>query len=179
MLDAALVTSKERKSHFNVGRITNSLGWFHQELGHFRRALELDREAAELGRHHKIGNVEVSSTLNIGGDLVRLWRAWSGADPPGGNGPTRGEGLGSHRWRWDMRVAVGIAEALLGLGRGDEALAWIERAGSTAHATGSAKYLGKCQRSGASSPFPADAGPRRSPTWIRRSRSAAGSSTPR
>jgi tetratricopeptide (TPR) repeat protein len=54
------------------------------------------------------------------------------------------KGLGSHRWRWDMRVAVGIAEALLALGRGDEALAWIERAASTARSTGSAKYLGKC-----------------------------------
>jgi tetratricopeptide (TPR) repeat protein len=54
------------------------------------------------------------------------------------------KGLGSHRWRWDMRVSVGIAEALLAVGRGDEALAWIERAASTARTTGSAKYLGKC-----------------------------------
>ena len=54
------------------------------------------------------------------------------------------KGRGSHRWRWDMRVSVLIAEALLALGRGDEALAWIERAASTARSTGSAKYLGKC-----------------------------------
>jgi len=144
VLDAALVTSKERKSHFNVGRITNSLGWFHQELGDFRRALELDREAVELGRHHKIGNVEVSSTLNIGGDLVRLGEPGQALTLLEGMVQRVENGLGSHRWRWDMRVAVGIAEALLGLGRGDEALAWIERAASTAHATGSAKYLGKC-----------------------------------
>lgn len=43
-----------------------------------------------------------------------------------------------------MRVSVVIAEALLGLGRGDEALAWIERAAATARSSGSAKYLGKC-----------------------------------
>jgi tetratricopeptide (TPR) repeat protein len=43
-----------------------------------------------------------------------------------------------------MRVSVSIAEALLALGRGDAALAWIERAASVARSTGSAKYLGKC-----------------------------------
>jgi len=43
-----------------------------------------------------------------------------------------------------MRVSVGVAEALLALSRGDEALAWIDRAVSTARPTGSAKYLGKC-----------------------------------
>ena len=54
------------------------------------------------------------------------------------------QGLGSHRWRWDIRVSVGIAEALLALGRGDEALAWIDRTLSTARPTRSAKYLGRC-----------------------------------
>ena len=43
-----------------------------------------------------------------------------------------------------MRVSVGVAEALLAVGRADEALAWIERAAATARSTGSAKYLGKC-----------------------------------
>jgi class 3 adenylate cyclase/tetratricopeptide (TPR) repeat protein len=144
VLDDGLVKARERKSHYNVGRITNSLGWLHQEFGDFQRALELDREAAELGRHHKIGNVEVSSILNIGGDLLRQGEpdhALTILEPA----VERVEkGLGSHRWRWDMRVSVGIAEALLALGRGDQALAWIERAASTARSTGSAKYLGKC-----------------------------------
>jgi class 3 adenylate cyclase/tetratricopeptide (TPR) repeat protein len=143
-LDEALVTSRERKSHFNVGRITNSLGWLHQEFGDFRRALELDREAAELGRHHKIGNVEVSSRINIGGDLVRLGESGQALALLEGMVEQVEKGLGSHRWRWDMRVSVGIAEALLALDRGDEALAWIERAAATARSTGSAKYLGKC-----------------------------------
>ena len=144
VLDDALVKARERKSHYNVGRITNSLGWLYQEFADFHTALELDREAAELGRHHKIGNVEVSSQINIGSDLVRR----------GEPGPALAlfedmvghveKGLGSHRWRWDMRLSVGIAEALLALGRHDDAVAWIERAASTARSTGSAKYLGKC-----------------------------------
>jgi tetratricopeptide (TPR) repeat protein len=144
VLDDGLVKARERKSHYNAGRITNSLGWFHQEFGDFRRALELDREAAELGRHHKIGNVEVSSQLNVGGDFVRLGEPGEALTLLGGIVEAVEKGRGSHRWRWDMRVSVGIAEALLALGRGDEALTWIERAASTARSTGSAKYLGKC-----------------------------------
>jgi len=144
VLDDALVKSRERKSHFNVGRITNSLGWLHQELGDFRGALEFNREAAALGRHHQIGNIEVSAQLDIGRSFVQS----------GEPGPALAifeeiigrveKGLGSHRWRWDIRVSVGIAESLLTLGRGDEALKWIERAMSTAVPTRSAKYLGKC-----------------------------------
>jgi class 3 adenylate cyclase/tetratricopeptide (TPR) repeat protein len=144
VLDDALVKSRERKSHFNVGRITNSLGWLHQELGDFRGALEFNREAAALGRHHQIGNIEVSAQLDIGRAFVQS----------GEPGPALAifeeiigrveKGLGSHRWRWDIRVSVGIAESLLTLGRGDEALKWIERAMSTAVPTRSAKYLGKC-----------------------------------
>jgi class 3 adenylate cyclase/tetratricopeptide (TPR) repeat protein len=144
VLDGALVKARERKSHYNVGRITNSLGWLHQELGDFGSALKLDHEAAELGRHHKIGNVEVSSKINIGGDLVRRGEAGQALAMLGGMVEQVEKGLGSHRWRWDMRVSATIAEALLGLGRGDEALAWIERAASMARSTGSAKYLGKC-----------------------------------
>ncbi len=144
LLDEALAKSRERKSHFNVGRITNSLGWLHQELGDFRGALEFNREAAALGQRHQIGNIEVSAQLDIGYTLVR------GGEP----GPALSlfeemvarveNGLGSHRWRWDIRVSVGIAEALLALGRGAEAVKWIERALSTAGPTRSAKYLAKC-----------------------------------
>jgi class 3 adenylate cyclase/tetratricopeptide (TPR) repeat protein len=144
VLDDGLVKARERKSHYNVGRITNSLGWLYQELGDFQRALELDREAAELGRHHKIGNVEVSSQLNIGADLVRCGEVSRALAMLEGMVEKVEKGLGSHRWRWNMRVSVGIAEALLAVGRGDEALAWIERAASTARSSGSAKYQGKC-----------------------------------
>jgi len=118
--------------------------WLHQEFGDFRGALEFNREATELGRRHQIGNVEISAQLDIGGGLVRRGEA----------GPALAvfeemigrveKGLGSHRWRWDMRVSVGVAQALLALGRGDEAFAWVDRATATARSTRSAKYLGKC-----------------------------------
>jgi tetratricopeptide (TPR) repeat protein len=144
VLDDALVKARERKSHYNVGRIINSLGWFHQEFGDFQTSLKLDREAAELGRHHKIGNVEVSSQLNIGTDLARGSDAGQALTVLEGMVGQVEKGLGSHRWRWDMRMSVVIAEALLGLGRSGDALVWIERAAATARSSGSAKYLGKC-----------------------------------
>ena len=144
VLDDGLVKARERRSHYNIGRITNSLGWLYQELGDFDRALELDREAAELGRQHRIGNVEISSRLNIASDLVRRGEAGQALETLGGMVEQVEKGLGSHRWRWDMRMSVGLAEALIALGRGDEALAWVERAAATARSTGSAKYLGKC-----------------------------------
>jgi tetratricopeptide (TPR) repeat protein len=143
-LDDGLIKARERKSHYNVGRITNSLGRLHQEFGDFQRALDLDREAAELGWRHRIGNVKVSSQLNLGGDLARLGKSGEALTLLAGIVGAVEKGHGSHRWRWDMRVSAGIAEALLALARGDEALPWIERAASTARSTGSAKYPGKC-----------------------------------
>jgi tetratricopeptide (TPR) repeat protein len=136
--------ARERKSYFNVGRITNSLGWLHQELGDISSALELDREASELGRLHKNGNIEISSRLNVAGDLVWLGESRQTLAMLEGLVEQVEKGLGSHRWRWDMRMSVVIAEALLAVGRGDEAVAWIERAASTARTIGSAKYLGRC-----------------------------------
>jgi tetratricopeptide (TPR) repeat protein len=144
VLDDGLVKARERKNHYNIGRITNSLGWLHQEFGDFQRALDLDREAADLGQQHKIGNVEISSQINIAGDLVRHGEAGQALAMLEGMVEKVEKGLGSHRWRWDMRVSVSLAEALLALARGDEALAWIERAAATARTTGSAKYEGKC-----------------------------------
>ncbi|MGH7354952.1 MAG: ATP-binding protein, partial [Candidatus Rokuibacteriota bacterium] len=143
-IDGALVKARERKSHFNIGRLTNSLGWFHQEFGDFRRALELDREAVDLGRLHKLGNVEISSLINVGNDYLyggEPARALALLEETVGRAE---KGFGAHRWRWDMRVSVPIAEALLTLDRVDDALPWIDRAAATARSTGSAKYLGMC-----------------------------------
>jgi class 3 adenylate cyclase/tetratricopeptide (TPR) repeat protein len=144
VLDDVLVKSRERKSHFHIGRITNSLGWLHQELGDFHSALEFNREAAALAQQHRIGNIEVSAQLDIATSLARrgeLEAALSLFEEMVGRVE---KGLGSHRWRWDMRVSLGIAESLLALGRPGDALAWIDRAAATARSTGSAKYLGKC-----------------------------------
>jgi class 3 adenylate cyclase/tetratricopeptide (TPR) repeat protein len=144
VLDDGLVKARERRAYYNVGRITNTLGWLHQEFGDFQRARELDGEGVELGRLHRIGNVEVSSQLNLGTDLVRLGDPGEGLKFLEGIVGDVEKGAGAHRWRWDMRMSLAIAEALLAQDRGDEALAWIERAAPTALSTGSAKYLGKC-----------------------------------
>jgi class 3 adenylate cyclase/tetratricopeptide (TPR) repeat protein len=144
VLDDGLVKARERKAYYNIGRITNTLGWLHQEFGDFQRARELDREAVALGRAHRIGNVEVSAQLNLGTDLVRLGTPDEGLRLLEGISGDVEKGLGAHRWRWDMRMSAVIAEALVALGRSAEARTWIERAASTARSSGSAKYLGKC-----------------------------------
>jgi class 3 adenylate cyclase/tetratricopeptide (TPR) repeat protein len=144
VLDDGLVKARERKAFYNVGRITNTLGWLHQELGDFERARELDREGIELGQRHRIGNIEVSSQLNLGTDLVRSGEPGEGLRFLEGIVGAVEKGAGAHRWRWDMRMSVLIAEALIALRRGDEALSWIERAARTARSTGSAKYEAKC-----------------------------------
>jgi tetratricopeptide (TPR) repeat protein len=144
VLDDILVKSRERKSHFHIGRITNSLGWLHRELGDFPSALEFSREATALARQHQVGNIEVSAQLDIGGALLQRGEPGAALTVFEEMVGRVEKGLGSHRWRWDIRVSVGIAEALRALGRGDEALAWIDRALPTARSTGSAKYLGKC-----------------------------------
>ncbi len=144
VIDDALVKAQERKSHFNIGRLTNSLGWLHQELGDFRGALELDREAADLGRRHRLGNVEISSLINLGYDRLCVGEAGQALALLEETVGRVEKGFGAHRWRWDMHVSAAIAEALLALGRIDEALPWIDRASSTARSTGSAKYLARC-----------------------------------
>ena len=48
-----------------VSKLPAKPGLAPTEVGDFQRALELDREAAELGQRHKIGNVEVSAQINM------------------------------------------------------------------------------------------------------------------
>jgi tetratricopeptide (TPR) repeat protein len=127
-----------------IGRLTNSLGWLYQELGDFRRATDLNRESQEVGHRIKNQNVEVSAIINVGYDhfhqgetdralavfedtLVRVEKS----------------AFGAHRWRWAMHLATYLAEALLALGRPEQALSQADKALDGARATGSLKYVGK------------------------------------
>ena len=138
-----LAKAKDRDNKFTVARIANTIGWLHQELGDFRVALEHDREGAEIGKAIKSGNVEISSLINVGFDYLHL------GDPTRAlalleDTQRRAEaGLGAHRWRWGMHVAVYLGETLIALGRPDDALPQIERALTGARATDSAKYVAK------------------------------------
>lgn len=48
VLERTEAKAREVDSGFILGRLMNSRGWLHQEFGDFTRALELDRESADI-----------------------------------------------------------------------------------------------------------------------------------
>ncbi len=145
VIDDGLTKARDRNSSFILGRLTNSLGWVHQELGDFARSIELDRESADIGQRIKNPNVEISAAINLGFDYLHLGE-------PGRAVTLFEENLvrvekyafGAHRWRWALHLATNLGEALLAVGKPELALSQVERALGEARATGSMKYLGKC-----------------------------------
>lgn len=145
LIDDGLVKARERNNLFFHGRLGNSLGWIHEELGDFRRAFEHNRESAELGQRIKNSNVEVSATINLGLDYLHLGQPARALELLGET-QTRVDKLafGAHRWRWSIHTAVYLAEALRARGEHDRALVQIEPALLQAERTGSLKYVGLC-----------------------------------
>ncbi|MEK7387069.1 MAG: hypothetical protein AABZ83_11555, partial [candidate division NC10 bacterium] len=123
VINDGLAKARERNLAFNIGRLTNSLGWLHQELGDFRRAAEHDREAADLGQRHKLPNVEISSLINLGIDYVRLGEAPKTVTMMEEVLGRAAKAFGAHRWRWALRIVVPLTEALIATGQSDKALA--------------------------------------------------------
>jgi tetratricopeptide (TPR) repeat protein len=144
VINEGLTKARDRETVWVVGRLTNSLGWLYQELGDFRRSIELNRESQEIGHRVKNQNVELSALINIGYDhfhlgetdkaLVVLQESLVRVEK---------SAFGAHRWRWAMHLATYLAEALLALGRPEQALLQAEKALLGARATGSLKYVGK------------------------------------
>jgi class 3 adenylate cyclase/tetratricopeptide (TPR) repeat protein len=141
---AGIVMAREREAAWVIGRLTNSLGWLHQELGDFRLAAELDRESQDIGSRIKNPNVEISALINIAYDHFHTGdrdKALTILE----DSQVRVEkfAFGAHRWRWGMHLATYLAEVLLAQGEPDKALLQVEKALIRARETGSRKYLGK------------------------------------
>ena len=86
-------------------------GGSHRELGAVSRAVEFDHESTDLGRTHGIANVEISALINLGLDYLALGqhaRALSYLEPTLDR--VVREAFGSHRWRWQIRLLIGLAE---------------------------------------------------------------------
>ena len=138
-----LLKARERNNAFIEGRLLNSLGWFHQELGDFARAAELNRESQDLGRRINNPNVEVSAAINIGLDRLRLGeprQALEFLEETAGR--VEKLAFGAHRWRWSIHIAVYLAQALLELDEPGRALLLADQALVQARATTSTKYVG-------------------------------------
>lgn len=144
VINEGLALARERGVPWVAGRLTNSLGWLHQELGDFRRAAELDRESQNIGHAVKNPNVEISALINLGYDHFHMGEAEK-ALAVLEESLTRVEkfGFGAHRWRWGMHLATYLAEVLFAQGQSDRALIQVEKALATAKDTGSQKYLAK------------------------------------
>jgi tetratricopeptide (TPR) repeat protein len=143
VINDGLALAREREVAWVAGRLTNSLGWLHQELGDFRRSAELDLESLEIGRAAKNSNVEVSALINVGYDHFQLGDPVKALEVLEGCLVRVEKGFGAHRWRWAMHFAVNLAEVLLARGHADQALAQAEKALATARETDSRKYLVK------------------------------------
>jgi tetratricopeptide (TPR) repeat protein len=64
--------AKERDGKLIIGRLTNTQGWFHRELGALSQAVESDQESLALGQTTGIPNVECSALINLGFDFLAL-----------------------------------------------------------------------------------------------------------
>jgi class 3 adenylate cyclase/tetratricopeptide (TPR) repeat protein len=143
VITEGLNKARDRDNKFFIGRLENTIGWLHQELGDFHGAIEYDQRGVDIGRQIKNGNVEISSLINLGFDHLQLGEPAKALALLEQTQRRAEAGFGAHRWRWDMHVSVYLAEALIALGRPGDALPQIERALGGARATGSAKYIAR------------------------------------
>jgi tetratricopeptide (TPR) repeat protein len=134
--------AQEQHNMFLLSRMQNHLGWFCRELGAVSRAAELDHESTDLGRTHGIANVEISALINLGLDYLAL------GQPPRARAylaPTLDrvlrEAFGSHNWRWQIRLLLGLAELSYTTGDHDQALRYVEEGLKEAQRTSSQKYV--------------------------------------
>jgi tetratricopeptide (TPR) repeat protein len=144
VLQEGIRIAKERDSWHGVGRMLNTLGWLHSEFGDVARAMEYDQESVELGRSYRISNMEISALINLGLDHFLLGqheRALSYLEPTLDR--VQREAFGAHRWRWQIRLFVGLAEVHHAKGAFEEALRWVEEGLKEAQATSSQKYAAK------------------------------------
>lgn len=144
VLREGLSKATEWENALFIGRLTNQLGWVYSELGDFSQALAHDSESLEMGRTHGIPNVEISGLINIGLDHLALGqhaRARAILEPTLER--VLREAYGSHRWRWEVRLLIGLAELHWVTGAYEQALRYVDAALKAAQATSSQKYVVK------------------------------------
>jgi tetratricopeptide (TPR) repeat protein len=87
-------------------------------------------------------NVEISALINLGLDYLALGqyeRASSSLTPTLDR--VQREAFGAHRWRWTIRLLIGLAELSYTTGEYDQALRYVEEGLKEAQRTSSQKYV--------------------------------------
>jgi tetratricopeptide (TPR) repeat protein len=142
VLHEGLSKAKELENFFIVGRLTNTLGWFHRELGDFSRAVAYDQESVELGRIYHVSNVEISALVNLGFDYLALDQPTAALSHLG---PTlervQQEAFGAHKWRWTIKLLIGLAELAYTTADYEQASRYVEQGLQASQATTAQKYI--------------------------------------
>ncbi len=142
VLDEVLQKGRERENKYAIARGTNTLGWFYEELGDPRRAIELNREGMELGRAAKITNCEIYATINLGDDHLRLREVDAARRILLDAAERLRTGhFDSHLWKWTLRVQLSLARLAFLDGDAGEAGRHLAEAMGIAERTESRKYI--------------------------------------
>jgi tetratricopeptide (TPR) repeat protein len=137
-----IAKAQARQNIYFLGRLLNTWGWLYSELGDSVHALDYDQESREIGRIHSLPNIEISALINIGLDYLAVGhqeRAGSYLAPTLER--VEREALGSHRWRWKIRLLMGLAKLSYTTGEYDRALPYVEEGLKEAQRTASQKYV--------------------------------------
>ena len=142
LLQTGLRMGRERQNTFIVGRLLNTQGWFHRELGDAKGAAEFNQESIELGRAAAISHIEISALVNLGLDYIALeqYEAALACLRPTLE-RVQQEGFGAHKWRWTMKLLIGLAEVHYCTGEYEQALNLVDAGIKQARATLSQKYV--------------------------------------
>jgi class 3 adenylate cyclase/tetratricopeptide (TPR) repeat protein len=105
---------RDRENKYALARGTNTLGWFHEELGDLARAVELNREGLEIGRAAKIANAEIYATVNLADNQLALGEAGAARRLLVETAERLRTGsFDSHVWKWTMRVHLAFGQLAL------------------------------------------------------------------
>jgi tetratricopeptide (TPR) repeat protein len=125
-----------------LSRMHNTLGWFHRELGALAHAVEYDQESVALGATVPLPNAEISALINLGLDYLAMEQyARSRASLEATLARVQREPVGGHKWRWMIRLLMGLAELSYATGDYDHALRSVEAGLQEAQRTSSQKYV--------------------------------------
>jgi tetratricopeptide (TPR) repeat protein len=132
----------ERRNTLFLSRMHNTLGWFHRELGALARAVEYDQESVALGGTVPLPNAEISARINLGLDYLALEQyARSRALLEATLARVQREPVGAHKWRWTIRLLIGLAALSYMTGEYDQALRYVDEGLQEAQRTSSQKYV--------------------------------------
>ncbi len=146
LVQQTMAQAAERENQFIQGRMLNTLGWFHQEFGDFATAIAYNQQSVELGRSTGVNHVELSALINLSYDYL-LFGEYGRAQALFNSTLERveREGVGSHKWQWQMKLLIGLAELAFATGNHEQALHHVEAGLNEAQAAHCQKYVVKAR----------------------------------